>query len=95
MTTSDDVQKRIDRACKAANQIKFAQQVGSYAWLVISNRKKYKVQTDAYLNEDNELWYTFATCTCGWDYDPSERTNVCAHTMRVLIEISYEEETDE
>lgn len=77
MTTDKD----IERACKAAKKIKKAKQVGSYAWVV----KGFHVQTNAELYDDDEMQFTFATCDCGADYD--EGTTVCAHVIRVLMEI--------
>ncbi len=83
MVSSGD--KRVDRACKAACKIKKVKQVGSYAWHVTSNKKKYRVQTDAYLHDD-ELNHSFATCDCGAETE--ERTTICPHVIRVLIAIT-------
>lgn len=78
--------KRVDKACKAARKIKKAKRVGSYAWHVTSNKKKYRVQTDAWILKNGDVDYTFATCDCGGAYE--ERTTICPHVLRVLIEIS-------
>lgn len=90
MVSGGDVDKALRKAQKAACQIKRVKQVGSYAWHVTSKKKKFRVQTDAEWRDEG-LYFTFATCECGGLYD--ERTTVCAHVVRVLMEIS--EATDD
>lgn len=85
MASGGEIDKAIRKAQKMACQIENPEQVGSYAWHVTNKNKKYRVQTDAEWRDD-DLYYTFATCECGGLYD--ERTTVCAHVMRVLMEIS-------
>lgn len=86
MASGGEIDKAIRKAQKAACQIKKAKQVGSFTWHVTSKKKKYRVQTDAEWRDD-DLYFTFATCAdCGALYD--DRTTLCAHVIRVLMEIS-------
>lgn len=86
MASGGEIDKAIRKAQKAACRIKKAKQVGSYAWHVTANKKKYRVQTDAEWRDD-DLYFTFATCgDCNALYD--DRTTLCAHVIRVLMEIS-------
>lgn len=85
MASGGEVDKALRKAQKAACQITEVQQVGSFAWHVVSKKKKYRVQTDAEWRDEG-LFFSFATCECGAVYD--DRTTVCAHVIRVLMEIS-------
>lgn len=91
MASGGEVDKALRKAQKAACRIKKAKQIGSFAWHVTANKKKYRVQTDAEWRED-DLYFTFATCECGALYD--ERTTVCAHVIRVLMEIAETPDDD-
>jgi hypothetical protein len=93
MANGGEIDKALRKAQKAACQIKRVKQVGSFAWQVTSKKKKYRVQTDAEWR-DTDLYFTFATCECDGPYD--ERTTVCAHVLRVLMEISeaIDDDTD-
>lgn len=91
MASGGEIDKAIKKAQKAACRIKKAKQVGSFAWHVTANKKKYRVQTDAVWQED-DLYFTFATCECDALYD--DRTTLCAHVIRVLMEISEAPDDD-
>lgn len=92
MASSGD--KRVDEACRAAKKIKKVKQVGSYAWHVTSNKKKFRVQTDAYSHLGVLQVHSFALCDCGGYTE--ERTTICPHVIRVLVEIvENDDDTDE
>lgn len=93
MASGGEIDKAVRKAQKAACQIKKARQVGSFAWHVTSKKKKYRVQTDAEWR-DNDLYFSFATCgDCDALYD--DRTTLCGHVIRVLMEISEATDNDD
>lgn len=85
--SSDPVGDVIDQAVRCARHIKRCEQVGSYAWHVVSKRKLYRVQTDAEWDYGiEEIVFAFATCDCDGYYE--DRTTICPHVIRVLQEIA-------